>query len=106
MTTSTTNRVTVKLFAGCLLTSEIRMYLKQSAAWKQAQIVGEFDVREIVETHYQEKDYLGRYLASNNLTIIELHEIESSIRKALTTFCPELASESLKIYVFPQVFIT
>jgi len=105
MTTTISNKVTVRLFAGCQLTSEIRMYLKQSASWKQAQI-GDSDVRDIVETHYQEKDYLGRYIRKQSLTLKELYEIEGSIRKALTTYCPELSAETLKIYVFPQVFIT
>ena len=48
------------------------MYLKQSDAWKQAQIVGESEIRDISETHYQEKDYLGRYLPNPMISLKEL----------------------------------
>lgn len=107
MTISSNHQVTVKLFVGYLLTSDIRMYLKQSAAWKQAKIMEEPDSRDLLETHFQDKDYIGKYIAQDNLTLRELRSFENSVHQSLLNYCPELSQESnLKIYLFPQVFIS
>lgn len=106
MTASTNQRVTVKLFVGYLMTSDIRMYLKQSSSWKQAKILKEPDLRDLLETHFQDRDYIGKYISHSSLTISELRTMESSIHQSLLNYCPELSQETLKIYVFPQVFIS
>jgi hypothetical protein len=106
MTLSSERRVTVKLFVGYPLTSDLRMHLKQSIAWKQAKILEDSDVRDLVETHFQDKDYIGKYITQKNLTLPEIKAIESEVRESLLRYCSELAPESLKLYLFPQIFIS
>jgi hypothetical protein len=106
MSISSDQKLTVKLFIGYHLTSDIRMYLKQSIAWKQAKITKESSLRDLLEAHFQDKDYIGKYITQEGLTIQELKQIESSVRESLVYYCPELSQETLKIYLFPQIFIS
>lgn len=97
------NRVTVRLFAGCLLNSELRMHLNQSQPWKQASILPE--AKNLLEVHFQNKDYIGQYLIFDKLSIFDLKNIEISIKKTLSSYSGDYNIDSLKICVFTQLFI-
>lgn len=107
MTTDTSNKVTTKIFAGCHITSEIRMHLNQSIQWKNAVILAKTSSSNpgIQEVHYHGKDYFGHYTTSNSLIVNDLITFQSSIRQQLKNYCPTLEVENIKICVFPQVFI-
>lgn len=103
MDTLIENRIDVKLFLGCLFTSEIRMYLFQNIAWKQAKITPE--ANPLVEIRYEGKDYLGKYLPTRSLTLKQVQKADEEILDAIRTFCPQLNHEALKLFIFPQIFI-
>lgn len=99
------NSVTVKLFVGFELTSEIRIHLSQSKEWKQALIDRSDPSETLIECPYQEKTYLGRYLASNILTVQELKNQAKLINKLMETYCPSLDLEILSLHFFPLVLV-
>jgi hypothetical protein len=107
MIISNNESLKIKLFMGYLITSDIRMYLKQSSIWKEAKITETAISRDLLETHFQNKDYIGKYLKQEHVTLKELRAYENSIFQSLLNYCAELSPEThLKIYLFPQVFIT
>jgi hypothetical protein len=106
MSSGIENRLTVRLFAGSLLTFDIKMQLKHSPHWKQSKIANESDQRDLVEIRFHNKEYIGKYISLQSLTLDDLREIETTIAASLKRYCPELAEEALKIYVFPQVFVS
>ena len=103
MNTATENRIDVKLFIGCLLTSEIRLYLLQNIAWKQAKI--DPSNHPLLEIQHEGKEYLGMYLPSRSASLKELKKIEEETLAAISSFCPQLNQGPVKLYVFPQLFI-
>jgi len=96
--------INFRLFAGCLMTSELRMQLNQSSLWKQAKIAP--SLQDLIETHFQEKDFIGLFLQSDKIQLEELRQIEKKISQVLKTYCPQFPSEKIKILVFSQVFIS
>ncbi len=105
MNTQITDKVTVRLFVGCPLSSEIKMHLHQSATWKHATILPLKNVGELIEVHYHGKDYLGCYLTEDRVTLQEIEAIEGPIKKRLKEYCPTFAAENIKVSIFAQVFI-
>ena len=91
----------IKLFAGCLLTSEMKMHLRQSSAWKNAQL----EPNPLVETPYQGKDYFGRYLDHEKHTVQNLRDIQIEINTTISCCCPNLAGREFEIKLFPQTLI-
>jgi hypothetical protein len=106
MEASAKEGVKVKLFAGFAVNSEMKMHLRQSSTWKNSRIDKNQSKVAIQETHYQEKDYLGIYLDAEKQTLPQLKEIENELRNQLAQYCPEFNIESIKLYIFPQIFIT
>jgi len=96
------NRMTVKMFTGCMLNPEIRMHLSQSQQWKQANIGSE---QKLIEIHHQTKDYLGQYAAETELTLAHLKVIQNEIKDLLQMYCPRLDTSKVRFFIFPQVFI-
>lgn len=90
-----------KLFAGCQLTSEIKMHLRQSTAWQNAQL----EPNHLIETPYQGKDYLGRYLEKERHTIQDIKDLQAEITNNLAACCPELAGRSFEIKLFTQTLV-
>lgn len=103
MSIETKNKVSTRLFVGCLITSEIRMHLTQSIQWKHAMLATNNET--IQEIHYQNKEYLGLYLAFTQTTLEELKKNQDQIRTQLKIFCPNLETENVSICIFPQVFV-
>jgi hypothetical protein len=94
--------VTVKLFAGFIVTPELRMHLNESSAWKDAQLVHS---DALMQTHHQGKDYIGLFLSDNQITLLSLKNIESKLRVSLEKYCPVYDLEKANIQIFPQSFI-
>lgn len=103
MTTDLLNKISIKLFAGCDINSEIRMHLTHSIQWKHAALTSSKEGLQIA--CYKGKNYFGFYLEQKKLTLNELKEIQQTIRKELKIYCPDLEIENIKICIFPQVFI-
>lgn len=99
------NKIQFRLFVGCLMTSELRLQLDQSHEWKQAKI-GPLEENNLVETHFHEKNYIGFFLVNNHVTLSELRQVEDKIFKALNAYCPQFASEKIRVLVFSQIFIS
>lgn len=91
-----------KLFTGCLINSEIRMHLNSSIQWKHAVLSPGHEMKEI---HYQGKDYFGKYLVTSEIPMTDLANIQIGIKEQLKYYCPKLETDSLKICIFPQVFV-
>lgn len=104
MSAPTENKILVKMFVGCYLNSEIRMYLNESKTWKQAAILRTKD-KELIEVHFQNKDYIGKYLESETINLDQLKKSEKEVRETLKRYVCDCDSDSLKICVFPQLFI-
>jgi hypothetical protein len=102
MNTDLSNRITTKLFAGYLVTSELKMHLAQSKTYKQAKINAEPD---LVESHYHDKDYLGLYLPQSQIPFSELKNIETEISKKVEHYCPQFNTEQANLFIIPQVFV-
>lgn len=106
MASETGQRVQVKLFVGLLVSSEVRMHLNHSELWKQDQVVKSEDGREMQVLRYQEKEYVGIMLNDRQLSLEALRTWEGEVRDALARYCPELGTEAMKVYVFPQLFLS
>lgn len=94
--------ITTRLFIGCLLTSEIKMYLSGSSEWKTAQI----EKTHLLECRFEDKDYLGLFLEGDTPDLSEIQAIETKIREKLEVFCPALSLDTVHLILFPQVFIS
>ena len=99
------HQVTSRIFVGCLFTSEIRMYLVQNIAWKQAKISATMDSDKLVEVHYEGKDYLGRYIDASCVTLEYLEKMGEEIVTAIHNYCHQVSKDSLKYYIFSQLFV-
>jgi hypothetical protein len=104
--TLTNNRVTLKLFFGCLLTPDIEMRLKQSLNWKKSRINSDGDIQALTETYFQEKKYLGFFLDQPSASLSDFRLAEKEIRDSLAYYCSDLPIENLKLFIFSQIFIT
>lgn len=98
----TQSALTLKIFVGFSLTSELKMHLYHSIAWKHAQIQKE---QELEEVHFHHKVFIGAYIDSKPLTINKLRQFETSLKEKLAAYCPSAGVEQLPICIFPQVFI-
>ena len=103
METKIENRVTLKIFIGCPISSEIRLKLNHSLQWKQAKILA--DKNSLVETHFQDKDYLGLFLEYQKVPLSELKLTESFLKKTILSYIPDLENEKIKVVLFSQIFI-
>lgn len=91
----------IKLFAGCLLTSEVKMHLSKSTSWQNARL----DPNPLVEAPYQGKDYLGRYLDQERHTLQDLKILQHEINSTIAHCCPELAGREFELKLFPHTLI-
>ena len=92
----------VRGFLGLLVTSELKMHLKQSSVWQRAKSSGE---NRLWEANYEGSEYLGLPL-SFPLKFTQLKELEEQLKLALQEYCPKLNILGHKIYLFTQLFIS
>jgi hypothetical protein len=98
-------KVTTKIFVGCPITTELKMYLNQSIKWKHVNILTTKDAEDLAEVHYHGKDFIGRYAAHDHLTVTQLEDLDKSIKQQLAIYCPQYDTGKADPVVFPQVFI-
>lgn len=104
MKPSTAAKVTVRLFVGLLLTSEMKMFLHQSTQWRNVSL-RQKNTEEIKEVHYSGKDYIGLYLPHEKVTLEELPSVEQMIKQRLEQYCPDYDIQNARVFVFAQVFV-
>ena len=92
----------MKIFVGFELKVDLSIALNRNSLWKEAKVSKTTDLREV---HYQEKDYIGQFLTHEMVTMKSLQQISATIREELQSFCPENDLSTLKIQIFPQVFV-
>lgn len=105
MSTDCCERVKAKLFAGILLTSEVRMYLNDSSAWKQAVIAAASGTDDLIEIKHLKKDYIGCYLAEDKVRLHELEKYMQFVTSKLEEYCPQLPKKAFRFRVFSQLLI-
>ena len=98
-------KVTVMIFLGSLVTAELRMHLNTSIKWKHANILHLADPAKLALIHFQGQDYIGCYRNNSALTLTQLKALEQQIQVTLRTYCPDLETEKMETFVFPQVLI-
>lgn len=98
--------ISVKLFVGYRLTSEIKMHLKQSRIWQRINSKAEKDADDLVEIHHQDHDYIGLYSTKEDLDLAEIRNLDELIRSRLQKYCPHLPVEKANTSIFPQLFIS
>ena len=106
MQQNVSSKVTVKLFLGIQITSEIRMHLRQSLKWKESHLHLETHTGYLIETHFQNNDYVGIFVAEERQPFEELKQLELAVRNLLLEYCPLANTEKMPLVVFPQVFIS
>lgn len=103
--TKTLNKISTRIFAGCSITSEIRMHLNYSIEWKHEALSSSTVSSRFQEVRLHGKDYFGCYIEHKTYKTKELEEIQDIIRDQLKAFCPKLDTETIDIYIIPQVFV-
>lgn len=106
MSIETDSCMTSRLFVGYSLHPELKLQLSQSPHWKEAKILRHNESEELLEIHYQAKDYIGRFLTKESLTLSELKQVEADIQSRLKKHCPLFPIDKLNIWVLTQVFIS
>lgn len=102
MTSDTKNRVTVKLFAGFELTTDLRIQFNQNSEWKQAVVSNTTPLKSVC---FHEKDYIGLYLEQNTAPLKRLMELSQQMKQVIEEYCPEINTDKLKPVIFPQIFV-
>ena len=106
MSEATTENVQIKIFIGTLLSHDIKKHLNQCSSWKDAKITWQNEKSEWKELHYQNKDYFGKYIPSQHISLPELKNIEAELQKIIQSHFEELPVDKLKVILFPQLFVT
>jgi hypothetical protein len=102
---NTPSKISIRLFAGFLLSSEIRMHLHKSPIWKRSSFQDK-ETFPLLEVHFQHQEYIGIFLKEAFLPLTDVQEVEKSLRYLMTQYCINLSTEKLPIKLFPQIFIT
>lgn len=106
MKASLSKRVTVQLFAGFLVNAELKRQFFASDKWKLAQIAWQSQEKNLQSIPFKGKEYVGKYIEDQSLSTEQLDELEKDIKKQLLQHCPTISESDLKLYVFPQVFVS
>ena len=101
----TNNGVTLKLFIGYHLTTDIEIRLNQNVKWKQFRIDSGQNSRNLSEVYFQERKYLGCFMETSTVTFAEIKKAEKEINAIISGFDQDLTVDSAKMYVFSQIFI-
>lgn len=102
---SSSNKVVVKLFAGIPVKPELKLQLQQSGSWNQARVLSG-DERDVIELHYQGRDYIGNFLSQAKPTLADVQSSDAHIRQCIARYCPNYSMNEISVHIFPQVFVT
>lgn len=97
------SKISIQLFVGCLLSVDIKRQLYQSPQWKQKSL--EDPDSRLVEVFHKNKDYLGKYVAKQMMTLSEFTQCQNELLEKIGSYCPNLDRETVKIIIFPQLFV-
>ncbi|MEM1282808.1 MAG: hypothetical protein AAGG81_04565 [Chlamydiota bacterium] len=107
MTNELQERIRVKMFAGCLLTSDLQYQLNKSHAWKEWFLTQESsEFPNVQEIQFKGKSYLGTFFDEENITISQIQDLQNFIKSKLSDCELETNIDKLKFFVFSQVFIS
>lgn len=106
MNASTKNQLTEKIFIGFLFTIDLKIQLNQTKEWKQATVIKDNKKKQLSVVRYNDSEYIGEYFEHNMLTMKDVTKHAKEIKKELSNFLPEFDVDSLKICLFPQVFVS
>ena len=95
----------LQLFAGFLVNSELRMYMRASDKWKEHQISPLEGIGELKLVHFQEQDYIGVYLDPPLVKLAEIQPLEEKIRSRIYALFPKYKQEGRTLQFFCQTFI-
>lgn len=98
-------KISIRLFVGCLITSELRMHLNQSIEWKHLNIINNKDLKTLTEVPYKSKNYLGIYTDKLEMMLSDLKNTQASVEQLLKKICPQYPIENAGFVIFSQVFI-
>lgn len=105
MKTDASNQITVRIFVGIEISSEIKMRLYESSSWKDALIVDAKDPQRMQIVPFEGKNYIGRFLAYKELTLKDLDQEAKHVADKLISYCPALKIDKNETVVFSQVFV-
>lgn len=100
------SRISVRLFIGCLATSEIKLLLDKSHRWKEANIMRQGGAKNLTLLPHEGKDFLGLFAEESELSLSEIEDLGKLIRREFQDYCPSYDTDKIKIVLFPQVFIS
>jgi hypothetical protein len=100
------NKITIRLFAGCLAGADLKLLLDNSPSWKEEQIIEGDSTQSLTLLRYEKRDYLGWLLDSSEVSIAEVEEFEKELRVKVAEFCPSYDLSKVKIVIFPQIFVS
>ncbi len=99
------NNICTKIFLGVLITPDIRTLLNESVSWSNAKTMQAHGNASIKEIHHKDKDYIGIFLSEAPSTLEDIKIQSVGIMKELQGYCPYLSVDTLKIKLFPQIFL-
>lgn len=105
MTIQSSKQITVRIFVGIEINSEIKMRLNESPSWKDALILASQDPEILQIAPFQEKNYVGRFLSYNEVTLKDLDKEATHVADELHKYCPALKLTKNDTLVFSQVFV-
>lgn len=105
MSTPIKNQILVKIFVGFQFTIDLKLQLTQTNEWKQSSVVKNKDKENLSVVRYNETEYIGKYFDYTMLTMKDIRENAKEVKIQLRNFVPEYDVDSLKISLFPQVFV-
>ncbi len=96
--------VTVRLFIGYHINSEMKIILSKSFLWKQVVILPSNLEENLIEVSHEGKIYLGSYLKEGS-SLDDIRQVEKHIIQKMKSYCVDFPLDHLLISIFPQVFI-
>lgn len=105
------SKMTISLFLGFLLTSELKMHLNKSAEWQNAKLhladpSSALDPSNALkEVQYGNQTFVGIYLSEPKLSLKDIKKYESQLKMLLNRYCERLECSKLECSLFSQFFI-
>jgi hypothetical protein len=92
----------IRLFLGCLKKGTIETHFLQSSKWKEDVLIGQ---NSLIETQFQNKTYIGISFEGVEMTHEQLENFTAEVKNTLHAYIPELQTEYLELYLFPQLLL-
>jgi hypothetical protein len=103
-TNAHTSSITQKILMGTMLTSEWKMHLHQSSAWKQMQVLPK-DQQELCLATHSGKEYIAFLVGSEPLSLEAINALKQQFCEKLTRVCPKQNTSQVPVVLFTQLFV-